>query len=171
MAVNKPDLHSENQVGAPELERPVLHHEESDVNVWAIGKFGIVLMLGCIAALALVVGVFKYFQTREKAEPVVAMAPNADARNLPPEPRLQPAETADMQQMRAAEDQILNGYGWVDREHGVVRVPISIAIDMLAARGLPTRTDAPAARDAATVPTESGLGPVMNQPGGPLGNR
>ena len=26
--------------------------------------------------------------------------------------------------MRAAEDQILNGYGWVDQANGVVRIPI-----------------------------------------------
>jgi mono/diheme cytochrome c family protein len=31
----------------------------------------------------------------------------------------------------------LNGYGWVDQEAGVARIPISRAIDLLAERGLP----------------------------------
>ena len=35
----------------------------------------------------------------------------------------------------------LNSYGWVDREHGVVRIPIEQAIDLLATRGLPARTN------------------------------
>ena len=41
--------------------------------------------------------------------------------------------------MRAAEDQILNGYRWVDQAKGQVRIPIDRAIDMLAQRGLPAR--------------------------------
>lgn len=42
-------------------------------------------------------------------------------------------------QLRATEDAILTTYGWVDREKGVVRIPIDRAIDLLAQRGLPTR--------------------------------
>ena len=74
--------------------------------------------------------------------------------------------------MRAAEDKILNGYGWVDQAHGVVRVPIDRAIDMLAQRGLPSRPqNGPQSASNATVPRESGLGPIMNQVGGPLASQ
>ena len=69
--------------------------------------------------------------------------------------------------IRAAEDQILNSYGWVDRSKGIVRIPIDRAIDLLAKRGLPARPQAPPV-ERADVPTESGLGPIMQQPGGPL---
>ena len=41
--------------------------------------------------------------------------------------------------MRAAEDQLLTSYGWVDQSKGIVRVPINRAIDMLASAGLPSR--------------------------------
>jgi hypothetical protein len=72
--------------------------------------------------------------------------------------------------MRAAEDKILNGYGWVDREHGVARIPIDRAIDLLAQRGLPARpqNEPQSAASGVTVPTESGLGAKLQQPGGPL---
>ena len=36
------------------------------------------------------------------------------------------------------EDHILNSYAYVDKESAVVRVPIDKAIDMLAAKGLPS---------------------------------
>lgn len=41
--------------------------------------------------------------------------------------------------MRAEEDQILSSYGWIDRERGIVHVPINRAITLLAQKGLPTR--------------------------------
>ena len=95
---------------------------------------------------------------------------NVDARRLPPMPRLQSAPITDLKDMRAAEEQILNGYGWVDQANGVVRIPIDRAIDLLAQRGLPTRpqTEQQSGTRDVSVPTESGLGPKVQQPGGPL---
>lgn len=56
---------------------------------------------------------------------------------LPPGPRLQPSPETEMAQMRAEEERELTTYAWVDRERGMVRVPIDRAIADLAARGLP----------------------------------
>jgi hypothetical protein len=41
--------------------------------------------------------------------------------------------------MQAAEDSLLKSYGWIDRERGIVRIPIDRAIEILAQRGLPVR--------------------------------
>lgn len=43
--------------------------------------------------------------------------------------------------MRAEEDKILNSYDWVDKEKGIVRIPIQRAIDILASKGLPARKE------------------------------
>jgi len=166
-----PDPHGEREVRPPELDRPEVHHEEKDVNVWAVGKFAIALVLLCIAALFILFGLFRYFQAREAREqPPLPEGANVDARRLPPKPRLQVAPILDLKQMRAAEDQILGSYGWVDRQRGIVRIPIDRAIDLLAQRGLPSRPQAGPQSAAAgvSVPTESGLGPKMMPPGGPL---
>jgi hypothetical protein len=40
-----------------------------------------------------------------------------------------------MQELRAAETQILTSYGWVDQGAGVARIPIARAMEILAARG------------------------------------
>ncbi len=170
MAENR-ETREEHELHLPELEHPEVHHEEKDVNVWAVGKFAIALVLICIAALFILFGLFRYFQAREAAvQAPLKPGVNIDARRLPPAPRLQDAPILDLKQMRDAEDQILGSYGWVDRQNGTVRIPIDRAIDLLAQRGLPSRSQAgpqTAAPDV-SVPSESGLGPKMLPPGGPL---
>lgn len=134
--------------------------EQSDVNAWAVAKFGVGLVVVCLVSLVLLFGLFQYFQSTEggKAESAVKM---------PPEPRLETTPSLDLKAVRTQEDQILNSYGWVDRQKGVVRVPIDRAIDLLSQRGLPSRPPAQSVSDV-SMPVESGLGPKMLPPGGPL---
>jgi hypothetical protein len=162
------DPHGERDVRVPDLERPEFRHEHADVNAWAVGKFGIALMLLCIVALALLFGVFRFF-TAQNGGKLPEKELDVDARQLPVEPRLQRSPILDLQRFRAAEDQILHGYGWVDQQHGVVHIPIDRAIDILAQRGLPARpANAAPSASAVSVPTEAGLGAAVQQPGGPL---
>jgi hypothetical protein len=60
-------------------------------------------------------------------------------RRLPPEPRLQTDPRDDMANLRRSEDDVLDSYGWVDRNAGVVRIPIERAMTLVVERGLPTR--------------------------------
>ena len=57
----------------------------------------------------------------------------------PPEPRLLTKEPEDLADVRKEEDQVLDSYGWVDRERGVVRIPIERALALVAKEGLPSR--------------------------------
>jgi hypothetical protein len=41
-----------------------------------------------------------------------------------------------MRDMQIEEDQALRNAGWVNQQQGVVRVPIDVAIDVIAARGV-----------------------------------
>jgi hypothetical protein len=166
MAGNRHHDHDDYRI--PDVSRPENRHEHRDVNLWAVYKFGIALTTLCVVALGLLYGLYVFFVQREGG-PLPADQLNVDARRLPPVPRLQPAPIQDLHDMRAAEDQILNGYGWVDQAHGVAHIPIDRAIDLLAQRGVTSRpqTAQVAPRDV-TVPTESSLGPKMQRPGGPL---
>jgi hypothetical protein len=138
--------------------------EESDVNVVAVGKFGIALLLTTIAAMALLFGVFRYFQASEGGR-----AASVDPTKVFPHPQLQTTPIPDLKAVRAAEDQTLNSYGWVDQPKGAVRIPIARAMELVARKGLPVRASAPPSAEGVSTPTESGLGPKMQQPGGPLG--
>ena len=158
MAENKHELEHQPEVG----------HEASDVNAWAIGKFAIALVLLCIGSVALLLGLFHYFITREGPPPPKAYSDLARAGvKQPPAPQLETTPVLQLQRERAEEDRMLNSYGWIDKEHGIVRIPIEKAIDLLARKGLPSRSQAPAT-SSVSVPSESGLGPIMQQPGGPL---
>jgi hypothetical protein len=172
MAENKRDPEGEQEREVRDFDRPEVRHETVDVDARAVTRFGIALVILCIGALLLLGFVFNYFLHREEArnpKPPSAGV-NVDARRLPPEPRLQPTPILDLKQMQAAEDQILRTYGWLDQGRGVARIPIEDAMDILARKGLPSRPQAgpQSAASNVSVPTESGLGTVMQRPGGPL---
>ena len=172
MAATRDDFHGarhdrpeDNAI--PDLSIPENRHEHRDVNVWAVYKFGIALALLCVLAVGLLYGLYNFFLNREGG-PVAHDKVNVDARSLPPAPRLQAQPIADIKDMSAAEDKILNGYGWVDQKNGVARIPIDRAIELLAQRGMASRpASAQPARDV-SIPKESGLGPKVHRPGGPL---
>jgi len=141
-------------------------HEQTDVRVWSVvaAATGLLVVLGFV--LVVIQLLFQYYAVRE-ARRSAAASPLAGAygRQAPPEPRLQTAPAGDLSALRAAEDAALHGYGWIDQSAGVARIPIERAIDLLAERGLPARSDStsPAAGDepvrnrpaAATTATET----------------
>jgi hypothetical protein len=97
-------------------------------------------------------GLFGYFSATQNLGP--AASPFDSSRTLPPAPRLQVKPVADLDQVRAAQEELLNSYGWADKATGTVRVPIDRAMDMLIERPLPARQSAPDARDADSAKKE-----------------
>jgi len=161
---------AENESPQIDLGHPEPHAEVSDVNVWAVGKFAIALVLLGIFSLAGLFALFHYFiESTGGREPAVTRNFEINAENRPPAPQLEVAERLDLARERAAEDKLLTTYGWADRQSNTVRIPIDRAIDLLAQQGLPSRPQAPPPASTATVPTASGMGEIMTQPGGPLG--
>jgi hypothetical protein len=138
--------------------------EQTDVNVIAVGKFAIGLVLVTILVMGLIVAVFNVLKTLEGGEAV-----SVDPTKVFPDPQLQKTPIPDLRAVRAAEDETLNSYGWVDQQKGVVRIPINQAMDLLVKKGLPVSPSAQTGAEGVSVPTESGLGPKMQRPGGPLG--
>ena len=118
-----------------ENRHPHIGHETTDVNVWAVGKFAIGLVIVCVVSIALLFGLLKYFQSREET----SVANTVEPTKLFPQPQLQKTPIPDLKAIRAEEDKLLKGYAWVDQPKGVVRIPVELAIEVLAQRGLPTR--------------------------------
>jgi hypothetical protein len=116
-------------------------HEASDVNVRGIVQFGVgLLVLG--AVIYLVVWVFFGFlsgrASRASEQLAYPLAAGQEDR-VPPEPRLQTNPRADLRELRESEDKRLDSYGWVDRNAGIVHIPIDDAIKLTLQRGLPAR--------------------------------
>src|SRR5918994_3923290 len=115
-------------------------HEESDVNVGAIIRYGIVLF-----AVAVVVHVFLwwllgvYERQNERAQTQAFPMAAGQGDRLPPAPRLQDNPQQELQRLRAQQKALLEGYAWANKEAGLVRIPIEDAMKMVVERGLPTR--------------------------------
>jgi hypothetical protein len=58
-------------------------------------------------------------------------------RIAPPGPNLETDPQANLKRLRAAEDEQLNSYYWIDKQKGVVHIPIEEAMKKLATTGIP----------------------------------
>jgi len=118
-------------------------HEESDVNVGAIIRYGIGLF-----AVAVVIHVFlwwllgTYERQNERAQTQVYPMAAGQHDRLPPSPRFQQNPQQELQALRGKQKALLEGYGWVNKETGVARIPVDAAMKMVVERGLPVREGA-----------------------------
>ena len=115
-------------------------HEESDVNVGAILRYGVGL-----AVIAVIVHLFLwwllgiYERQHERAQTQVYPMAAGQQDRLPPSPRFQENPQQELQDLRAKQRGLLEGYGWVSKEAGIARIPIEDAMKMVVERGLPAR--------------------------------
>ena len=115
-------------------------YEHTDANVWIIARF---LFWLAISAVLIHVGLgLLYALLIERAEetgdpryPLVA----TQGERLPPPPRLQQFPTNDVYRFRIGEQAFLEGYGWMNKEAGIVHIPIEEAMRLTLERGLPSR--------------------------------
>ena len=134
-------------------EQPKRSHETSDASIRNLLIFGAGLALLVIAGLIVSRVVFRYFVGHQGLGPPAS--PFENVRTLPPEPRLQVTAPMDLKQYKTAQDGILNSYGWVDRQAGVVRITVDRAMDLLLQRGFPVRTATPPKQGAPKSPGKS----------------
>src|SRR5690242_17533711 len=120
-------------------EPQTVHHETTDINIRGVLTFGGGLIVAA-AVIHLVIWVmFVFFEGREdvaRPSPEYPLAVGQENR-LPPQPRLQTNPREDLRNLRDAEDALLNSYGWVDKNNGVVHIPIRDAMKLAVERGLP----------------------------------
>ena len=114
-------------------------HEVRDVQVRPIATFAIGLVMLTGVVLLLMGWLFNHFAARQ-AKLDVPPSPVGVAWEGPPEPRLEVALDQVLQEVRADESALLHSYSWVDRQAGIVRIPIDHAMTLLLERGLPART-------------------------------
>lgn len=123
----------------PTAQHPGQAHEKSDVNVRAPAM--VVLGLAVLTAIGMLVSwaTFNHYSARQRAAATPA-SPLADTLpKEPPAPHLQVDPQLDLRTLRAEEAQILKSYSWLDKNTGIVRIPIDRAMEIIADRGLPTR--------------------------------
>lgn len=137
---------------------PTVAHEETDADTRSITRFGIGLAFVLIICNVLIWWLFNHFAARESIlTPAVTAIVKEQAPREPPEPRLQGNPPLDMRKMLHEEDDVLNHYGWVDPDRGIVRIPVRQALEIVAQKGLP--------QFKGTGPTEAGSTSRAPNPG------
>ena len=145
-----------------DLFNPETHHEHSDVPVrpllWAVVIF---IILGFVTHFVIWF-LYKGFTKSERKRmdpPQTAVARPATAGVPQNQPLLQPfprqdgkgqvtppnanTPVTDLVDMRRAEDEVLHSYGWVDKQRGVVHIPIEKAKELLVQRGVEQASSLP----------------------------
>jgi hypothetical protein len=129
-------------------------YERRDVNTRAILYFVAVLFILLVVSLVSMRWLFGYFSATQPLGP--AASPFTNVRTLPAGPRLQVQPVADLDLVRAAQEETLHSYSWVDRANGKVRIPIERAMDLLVERPLPARQSLPSKVSAVGAGKEPG---------------
>jgi hypothetical protein len=158
---------------AREVHPAVHRHEHSDVHVRAIVWF-----LSGLAVMGLVIHFSLLALTGWFGRIVVppdAQSAFSEPRHIPPQPRLQVAPRADLLTYLETERQRMNSFG-VDPKTGAVQIPIDLAIEIVAQRGLPARTQPAGGGTASSgsrlppsgfIPLEPGARPAVKPEGSP----
>jgi hypothetical protein len=144
-------------------------HEHTDANVSMILQFAVWLTASAIIVHILMWFTFALFvDLRENTGPV-EFPLAAEQPRLPSGPRLQAKPANEIYDFRRQETATLDGYSWVDRNAGMVRIPIAEAMRLTVERGLPSRpADASAVESVGTsvlMPTDASAGRVLERRG------
>jgi hypothetical protein len=96
---------------------------------WPIGMIGLVLA-GVLAVLAIAVVAVSFGFSDAVSDARRSLATPM------PEPRLQTDPPDDLAKLRAREQKELDTYYWIDRDKGIVHIPIDEAMKQVVARGI-----------------------------------
>jgi hypothetical protein len=102
-----------------------------------------------------------FVDLRERSGPAEFPLASEQGPRLPSGPRLQPKPANEIYDFHRQETAVLDGYSWVDKNAGTVRIPISEAMRLTLERGLPARpADAAGGQSDASllVPTDASSG-------------
>ena len=141
-------------------------YEHTDANVWIIVKFMIWLAVSAAVihvGLGLIYAMLidRALETGPQRYPLAA----AQGERLPPSPRLQQFPQNELYDFRRGEQEFLEGYGWMNKEAGIVHIPIEEAMRLMVERELPSRTpaDGAALETPGLMPSDASAGRVMER--------
>ena len=156
--------HRTNHVQNPEVE-----FEQRDLDAASIFAFLFGLVILGLIMFFVLLGMYKFmdrYTGRHQPPPNPLATPvesrsrqvPRDARMKFPEPRLEVNERTEFKDFLMDEEKRLHSYGWADENSGVMHIPIDVAMQIIAQRGLPVRSQA---ESPAQVPAKQ----PKNKPG------
>jgi hypothetical protein len=160
---DRSDLDAKTDTGPGAGHGVTAHTPESAEFDREINLRSVVLIGAALIAVALVVHLVIWWLLRgignydERRDTPLTPIEAANPQPPPPEPRLQVSPNEDMRMMRAQEDLALDHAAWANQRQGTLRVPIDVAIEVIAARGVASQvvggTGSMASPDPARIAT------------------
>jgi hypothetical protein len=118
-------------------KNPGVDYESQDLSVRWLTIFGGGLLLAIVVAMIFIAGLVWTFERRtsvgQDAGPAIEQPVPPAPRNLPGLVGQTPAQN-QLQTLQSQEEFILNSYDWIDREAGIVRIPIDRAMELMVER-------------------------------------
>jgi hypothetical protein len=108
-------------------------YEKGDVHFRGVLIFAVALVVGVVLTLVLVGGMIALLAQHSPSS--MRASPTGTPSVVPPPPVLQAQPWEDMRRYREEQTRILLNYAWIDREAGVVRIPIERAMELVIERG------------------------------------
>ena len=143
-------------------------YEVRDANLKALIQFAVGLAILLAVTLLMIRFVFGMLSNLSPLGP--AASPFENARQIPSGPLLQAAPHQELVGYCSSQRDAVNNYGWVNQSGGIVQLPIDKAMDLMAQRGLPSRSADEMAAAGATIPAIGAAGePDATYMQGPCG--
>ena len=138
----------------PSPESLQAKHETTDVRSMAMVFSALVLAVAVALVCFFLIWFFERLESAaQRHDP--RLSPLVGGQT-PPAPRLQTSPADDLTQMRRAEDRALHRYRWIDKERGIVQLPIDRAMSLLLEEGLPeTKAEMPEVERAGDEPADT----------------
>jgi hypothetical protein len=128
-------------------------YETRDANPSSLVHFAVGLALMLVVVWAGMWWLLGYFGRVQQLGPPATPFEQLEESRRPPLPRLQVDPVEDLAVVRAQQSGELDSYGWVDRDRGIVHIPIGRAMDMILERGgLPARPNVQAGAGTGAAP-------------------
>jgi hypothetical protein len=140
---NRDPRESRHHYSDADLHNQDVAHEEGDINIRAVLSFAVGMAIVVALAAGLMGILFRVFSNQAAARDPQVSPLALPSGQRPPEPNLLTNEPAGLRKFHEEETRALDGYGWVDQQGGVARVPIEQAKKLLVGRGLPIRPGGP----------------------------
>jgi hypothetical protein len=123
--------------------------EKQDLSSRSVMSFFVGLIALLVVIFGVAFGVYRFLDAYNHANQATMspmVAPETDTRNVTraethafPQPRLEESERTELREFIEDQDQKLATYNWVDKDKGIVQIPIDRAMDLIVQRGLPVR--------------------------------
>lgn len=121
--------------------------ERTDAAAGATFRAGLAILAIMVVTAVLVVPLYRLLARSETAKqpPPAEVVKTEMSEPVRTFPRLVESEPRVLAEFRKAEDALLTSYGWVEKDKGLVRIPIDEAMRLVAERGPPRFPAAPQA--------------------------